>query len=125
MTSASRPGDIAPLGVEGSEIAVAGRLADLIARLACIADDMRTADRRCVVATPCREAIGQLYRKSTNQRWQLDQLRRIIAEIGDQATVGGEPATVEITLQDVRRILAERISGLLAPPRLFPGRSHS
>ena len=35
------PGGIAPLGVEGGDIAVAGRLADLVARLASMAEDMR------------------------------------------------------------------------------------
>jgi len=67
------------------------------------------------------EAIGQLFEVDVTQRWQLDQLRRIIAEIGDQATVGGEPATVEITLADVRRILAERIQGSSRRPDFFRG----
>ena len=34
------PSGIAPLGVEGSGISIVGRLADLVARLACIADDV-------------------------------------------------------------------------------------
>jgi exodeoxyribonuclease V gamma subunit len=114
-------GDIAPLGVEGSEIAVAGRLADLIARLACIADDMRNGRTAAAWCDALSEAIGQLFEVDVTQRWQLDQLRRIIAEIGDQATVGGEPATVEITLADVRRILAERIQGSSRRPDFFRG----
>ena len=40
------PGDISPLGVEGDDIAVAGRLADLLARLAAVADEMKRAPHR-------------------------------------------------------------------------------
>jgi len=37
------------------------------------------------------DAIDQLFDVKADQQWQLDQLRRIVAEIGDSAMVGGAP----------------------------------
>ena len=115
------PGEIAPLAVEGDEIAVAGRLADLVARLEAIADDMtrpRTAAAWCEALS---RAIEQLFEVDATQSWQLDHLRRMLAEISDHAVVGGKPATVEIALADVRRILAERIKEPSRRPDFFRG----
>jgi exodeoxyribonuclease V gamma subunit len=115
------PGEIAPLAVEGDDISVAGRLADLVARLASLADDMRrprTATQWCDALS---DAIEQLFEVEVGQQWQLDQLRRIIAEIADKAVVGGKPATVEISLADLRRLLAERMQGTSRRPDFFRG----
>jgi exodeoxyribonuclease V gamma subunit len=115
------PDDIAPLGVEGSGIAVAGRFADVVARLAAIADDMtrpRTAAAWCDALS---DASGQLFDVEADQQWQLEQLWRIIAEIGDGAVVGDEPAAVELTLADVRRLLADRLQGAPRRPDFFRG----
>jgi len=115
------PADIAPLGVEGSEIAIAGRFADVVARLAAIADDVtqpRTAAAWCDVLSGASE---QLFGVETDQQWQLEQLWRIIAEIGDQAVVGNEPAAVELTLADIRRLLTDRLEGAPRRPDFFRG----
>ena len=115
------PGGIAPLGVEGNGILVAGRLADLVARLACIADDVRRERTAAAWCDTLSDAIGQLFEVDSAQQWQLDQLRRIIADIGDQATVGGKPATVDVSLADLRRLLAERVRGSSRRPDFFRG----
>ncbi|MGO9962148.1 MAG: exodeoxyribonuclease V subunit gamma [Acidimicrobiales bacterium] len=115
------PGGVAPLGVEGGDVAVAGRLADLIARLASLADDMRrprTATQWCDALS---DAIEQLFEVEASQQWQLDQLRRIVAGIADKAVVGGKPATVEISLADLRRLLAERTQASSRRPDFFRG----
>ena len=85
------PSEIAPLGVEGSDIALAGRFADVVTRLAVIADDM-TEDR--TVAEWCEalvDASTQLFDAEPEKKWQVEQLRRTIGAIGDGAVVGGEP----------------------------------
>ena len=115
------PGGIAPLGVEGSGIPIAGRLADLVARLARIADDVRRERTAPAWCDALSDAIGQLFEVDSSQQWQLDQLRRIIADIGDQATVGGRPAIVDVSLADLRRLLAERIRGSSRRPDFFRG----
>jgi exodeoxyribonuclease V gamma subunit len=115
------PADIAPLGVEGSDIAIVGRFADVVARLAAIADDMtrpRTAAAWCEALSGASE---QLFGVETDEQWQLEHLWRVIAEIGDRAVVGNEPATAELTLADVRRLLADRLEGAPRRPDFFRG----
>jgi len=114
-------GGIAPLGVEGDDITLAGRFGDLLARLSCLA---RTMGRPMTAATWCRtllDAIEQLFAVDSAQSWQLEQLRRIIAEIGDRATVAGRPATVRLRLGDIRHLLAEALQGTPRPPDFFAG----
>jgi exodeoxyribonuclease V gamma subunit len=109
------PDDIAPLGVEGSDIALAGRFADLVSRLAAIADDVgrpRTAVEWCETLSAVSE---QLLDVEAEKKWQLEHLRRTIVAIRDQAVIGGEPAAVPLTLADLRRLLVEHLRG--APPR--------
>jgi len=115
------PGGIAPLGVEGDDIAFAGRLADLVARLASFADDMRRPRTAVQWCDTLSDAIEQLFEVEVAQQWQLDQLRRIVAEIADKAVVGGRPATVEISLGDLRRLLAERMQGTSHSSDFFRG----
>ena len=115
------PGGVAPLGVEGDDIAVTGRLADVVARLASIASDMRRPRTAAAWCDALSDAIDQLFDVKADQQWQLDQLRRIVAEIGDSAMVGGAPAAVELSLADVRRLLADRIQGVSRRPDFFRG----
>ena len=115
------PGDIAPFGVEGDDIAVAGRLADAVARLASVADDMRRDRTAAKWCDALLDVIEQFFDVGTSQQWQLDQLRRIVAEIGEHAIVGGEAARVEVSLADVRRLLADRIQGVSRRPDFFRG----
>lgn len=115
------PGAIAPLGVESSDIPVAGRFADLVAALGALASDMR---RPRAVAAWCEalaDAIGQFLEVEDSQQWQLEQLRRIVAEIGDQAVVGERAATVELSLADVRRLLADRLGAAPLRSEFFRG----
>lgn len=115
------PSDIAPLGVEGSDIALAGRFADVVSRLSVIAGDM-TRDR--TVAEWCEalvDASTQLFDAEPEKKWQFEQLRRTIAGIADGAVVGDGPATVELTLADVRRLLADRFRGKSGRPDFYRG----
>ncbi|MGD0943077.1 MAG: exodeoxyribonuclease V subunit gamma [Acidimicrobiales bacterium] len=115
------PGDIAPLAVEGDDIAVAGRLADLLARLASFAEEMKVARPAAAWCEALSEAITQFFDVEDAQRWQLDQLRRVLAEVGDRAIVGDKPATVELSIADVRRLLADRLQGAPTRPDFFRG----
>ena len=115
------PDDIAPLGVEGSDLAVAGRFADVVARLAAIADDMARPRTPAAWCDALSDASEQLFAVEPGRHHQLDQLRRIFTEIGDQAVLGDEPATVELTLADIRRLLADRLHGAPRRPDFFRG----
>ncbi|MCJ7439502.1 MAG: exodeoxyribonuclease V subunit gamma, partial [Acidimicrobiia bacterium] len=115
------PDDIAPVGVEGTDIAVAGRFADVVARLAAIADDVTRPRAAAAWCDMLSGASEQLFGVEADQQWQLEQLWRIIAEIGDRAIVGDESATVELSLADVRRLLADRFEGAPRRPDFFRG----
>jgi exodeoxyribonuclease V gamma subunit len=105
------PSEIAPLGVEGSDIALAGRFADVVMRLAVIADDMTTSRTVAQWCEALVDASTQLFDTEPEKKWQIEQLRRTIGAIGDGAVVGGEPAVSALTLADVRRLLADRFRG--------------
>ncbi len=109
------PGGIAPLAVESGDIAVAGRLADLVGALEALADDFKRDRSAAAWCEALRHAIDRFFAVEEAQQWQLDKLRRLVAEIEEQANVGGSPATVALSLRDVRRLLADRLQG--SPPR--------
>jgi exodeoxyribonuclease V gamma subunit len=114
-------GGIAPLGVEGDAIGLAGRLAELVARLADTAEQVRQLHTPAAWSITLSQAIDGLFAVDNRQQWQLDQLRRIVADIGEQAKVGAEPVAVELSLADVRRLLADRIQGDSRRPDFFRG----
>jgi exodeoxyribonuclease V gamma subunit len=115
------PSEIAPLGVEGSDIALAGRFADVVTRLAVIADDMATARPVAGWCETLVDASTQLFDAEPEKKWQVEHLRRTIGAIGDGAVVGGGPATSELTLADVRRLLADRFQGKSGRPDFYRG----
>jgi exodeoxyribonuclease V gamma subunit len=115
------PGDIAPLGVEGGDIALAGRFAELLARLGAFADEMRGARPAAQWCEALSNATEQFFDVEEAQRWQLDQLRRIVSEVGDGAVVGDKPASFELSLGDVRRLLADRLQGAPVRTDFFRG----
>jgi exodeoxyribonuclease V gamma subunit len=114
-------GEIAPLGVEGSDIAVAGRLADVLAHLATIADDMERPRTTAEWCATLLDASGRLFAVEPKQQSQLDRLRQIITDIADGATVGERASAVELTLADVRRLLSEHFRGAPRRPDFFRG----
>ena len=116
------PGDIAPLRVEGDEIAVAGRLADLVARLAARECDIRRP--RTPLLPGARRSWSwptQLFAVEYFEQRQLDQLRWIVAEIGDEASVAGRPESVELSPRRVRRLLDDRLKGVPRRSDFFRG----
>ena len=114
-------GEIAPLGVEGSDITVAGRLADVLAHLAAIADDVERARAAAEWCATLLDVTGRLFAVEPAQQWQLDRLRQIIADIAEAATVGERASAVELTLADLRRLLVERLQGAPRRPDFFRG----
>jgi exodeoxyribonuclease V gamma subunit len=115
------PGNIAPLGVESGDIGVAGSLADLLGALQAVAGDFRTDRSAAAWCEALVEVIAQFLDVEDAQQWQLEQLRRLVTEMGDQAIVGDGPASVELSLADVRRLLADRLQGSPRRSEFFRG----
>lgn len=114
-------GEIAPLGVEGSDITVAGRLADVLAHLAAIADDVDRPRPAAEWCTTLLDISGRLFAVDSAQQWQLDRLRQIITDIADGASVADRASAVDLTLADLRRLLVERLQGAPRRPDFFRG----
>ncbi len=114
-------GEIAPLGVEGGDIVVAGRLADVLAHLAEIAADLERPRAAAEWCTKLLDVSDRLFSVESSQQWQQDRLRRTIADIADAAAVGDRASGVELTLADLRRLLVERLRGAPRRPDFFRG----
>jgi exodeoxyribonuclease V gamma subunit len=115
------PGGIAPLGVEGGEITVAGRLADILARLGALAGELARPRDAAAWCAALLDAAQQLLGIRPSQQWELDRLHRVLADVQDDARVGGSTATVELDLADIRHLLRERLVGAPRRPEFFRG----
>jgi exodeoxyribonuclease V gamma subunit len=105
------PGGIAPLDVESGDIAAAGRFADLAEALRTFAADVGRPRPAWAWSETLSGAIDQFFALEDAQQWQLEQLRRIVAGIGEQAIVGDETSKVELSLADLRRLLSDQLRG--------------
>ena len=114
-------GGVAPLGVEGGEIGVVGRLADLLARLARLAEAARHPRPVADWCGPLADAADALLAAPWDARWQQAALHRLLHEVADRSTRHGEPSSVELTLADVRRLLADALGGSPRRPDYFRG----
>ena len=115
------PGGVAPYGIESGDIATLGRFADLVARLAWLSRETRGSRGVLGWCEALYEAIDQFFEVDDTQQWQVSKLRRILAEIGDKALVGDKPSSVEISLTEMRRLLADRLQGAPVRSEFFRG----
>lgn len=105
-------GDVLPLSVEGSGVPVVGRLAEVLARLAELAE-MFSAPRDPVAwCAEIGRAATELLAAPVDAPWQEAALARPLQSLAEQAA----GTDVELTVADVRRLLAQHIGG-------EPGRS--
>ncbi len=114
-------GGIAPFGVEGDDIAVAGRFAALMATVEQLVDQVvapRPVAQWCAVLV---DAVEALFGVDVEDRWQIEQVEDLLRSIADQAVVGGAPASALLALADVRRLLAERLRGSPVRSDFFRG----
>ncbi|HLL08221.1 MAG TPA: exodeoxyribonuclease V subunit gamma [Nocardioidaceae bacterium] len=106
-----RPLDLAlPLDdVDSGDIDLAGRLAEVVDRLASVLDDLSGEHSLGHWLDTLAYALDALTEVNEADAWQLTQARR---ELGDVATVAGQRADlVSLALADVRALLADRLQG--------------
>lgn len=109
------PGPVVAVGVEGSQVATLGSLADLVARLAVLAHQVaapRTAEQWAELLS---DAADDLFEVDRRDDWQRARLRQVLASITDQAQTSAGASSVDLGLADVRRLLADQLEG--RPPR--------
>lgn len=99
-----------PLGdVDSTEIDLAGRLAELVDRIAGLADRLRGEHSVETWIATLLDAIDLLTDAPPAEQWQILHARR---RLGDALTSAGERgALVRVRLSDVRALLASRLQG--------------
>ncbi|MHB1853696.1 MAG: exodeoxyribonuclease V subunit gamma, partial [Acidimicrobiales bacterium] len=106
-------GDIVPLDdVSGPDVDLAGRVAELIARLNQALHDL--AGRAPIGAwiEALSRATETMAQAAPSEAWQHEQLRRILQDVGVEAQVSGvSGAEGELDLAEVRALFADRLAG--------------
>jgi exodeoxyribonuclease V gamma subunit len=112
------PGGIAPLSVEGDDVALVGRLAEgvsSVARLAQAATGAHPLTAWCGLLTA---AADELFATSRGGEWQRRHFDHLLGQLVEWA---GAEAARPLTLADLRRLLDEHLEGDPARARFGTG----
>ena len=94
--------------VDSGDIDLAGRLAELVDRLAAVLDSLRADQPLTDWLAALSSALDTLTDVGERDGWQLSQARRQLSEVADTAD---DRAAVTLSLADVRAMLADRLQG--------------
>lgn len=114
-------GDLAPLGIEGDDVDLAGRLADLVhglRELVDAIDDLRPLSEWLPLL---KRAVEEMLAPPSDDAWQGEAVRRVLASIAEQAADVPGIDDVELGFADVRRLLRERLAAAPGRPPFFRG----
>ena len=114
-------GHIAPITADPTGIDLAGRAARLV-------DVLDGLERAIHVPRPVDRwaelivrGAEDLFTPDPDAPWQLDQLRRALASVVDDASASGTCSQVPLTFADLRRILDYELRGAAGRPDFFRG----
>jgi exodeoxyribonuclease V gamma subunit len=114
-------GQILPIGVEGSNTAVAGRLADLLARLANLADVVQGTRPAQEWLRLLQDAAATLFAVDPDLAWQQTRLANVLEDLAAQAVIGAENCGVDLALADIRHLLGSHLQGTAGRADFFRG----
>jgi exodeoxyribonuclease V gamma subunit len=105
-------GGVLPLeDVESGAIDLAGRFAELVDRLQASLDTLSDAKTIDAWGDAIGAAAGALTATTQRDAWQRSELQRILDDVRTEAGAGGSAGTIELTLPEVRALLADRLQG--------------
>lgn len=114
-------GEIAPLHVESGDIPVAGALAHLIYQLS----ELRTTAVIRHTATEWADlllcAAEAILATTSDDAYQFDQLRHILAALGTDVLDSVSALTLDLSLAEVRQAIAAGLEGTPGRPNFFRG----
>ncbi|HEX3980738.1 MAG TPA: exodeoxyribonuclease V subunit gamma [Acidimicrobiales bacterium] len=113
-------GDVAPFGVEGSDMDTLGRLAGALGHLATLEAQVGTPRPIGEWVPILRRACQALLAAPRGAEWQVEALHRIFGEVLDASTQG-TASTVPLTFVDVRHLFDERLNAEVGRPDFFRG----
>ena len=114
-------GQILPIGVEGSDTAVAGRLADLLARLADLTDAVHGTRPAQDWLRLLQGAAAELFAVDPDMAWQQIRLVNVLEDLAAQAVIGSETCGVDLALADIRHLLGSHLQGTAGRSDFFRG----
>jgi len=114
-------GQILPIGVEGSDTAVAGRLADLLARLANLTEAVQGTRPAQDWLLLLRGAAAALFAVDPDMAWQETRLANVFEDLAAQAVIGSEACGVDLALADIRHLLGSHLQGTAGRADFFRG----
>ncbi|HEY1539689.1 MAG TPA: exodeoxyribonuclease V subunit gamma [Solirubrobacteraceae bacterium] len=97
--------------VDSGAIALAGRLAELVDRLAAALDGLATAQTISGWARAIGAAADALTATAPSESWQRAELQRLLDDVVAGATVAGTVNTTMLEPAEVRALLAQRLEG--------------
>jgi exodeoxyribonuclease V gamma subunit len=105
-------GGVAPYdGLEGQATDLAGRLVELVARLEDAVADLATPRPIDAWRDALVRAADQLTATSRDDTWQRLQLHRILDDLVDEASTGGRPCPVALSLPELRVVVGAQLAG--------------
>lgn len=115
------PGGVAPIGVEGAAVSLAGRFADLLARLTHLAKEARQPRPVRGWVELLRAGASDLFATATNARWEEAKLATVLERIDVEAMLGDGSCDVDLTLAEVRALLGRHLQGTAGRADFFRG----
>jgi exodeoxyribonuclease V gamma subunit len=114
-------GGLVPMEVQGSDATLAGRLADLLARLDSLAEQVSRPKPWHEWAALLVGAARDLLAVDSAHQWQEVRLHGLLADLSERAVLDTTPCQVELTLADVRRLLDQHLHQAGGRPSFFRG----
>lgn len=113
---------VVPHGTEGSDVALAGRLADLLWRLGELAAETSTDRTIGEWLVLLQQAATGLLALPRGEAWQLDRLVRTLSETAATAVdPSGASSSALLAFADARKIVEERVGDVEGRPTFFRG----
>ncbi len=98
--------------VEGDDVDLAGRLAELVARVRRTVDRLAGPQPIDAWREALEQSVDELTWTSERDAWQRQQVGRVLREVVDDASgADAEPCPVPLELAEVRTLLADRLRG--------------
>ena len=106
-------GGVTPLdSIEGGDVALAGRFAELTARLDTVRRSLQDPQPLARWIDAITAAADRLLREPFDEPWQRTQLSALLDEVADSARAAtGDADTVDLALSEVRALLADQLRG--------------
>jgi len=114
-------GAVAPEGIQGSDVELAGRLASVIHSLSWLSAEAGSSKPISSWLALLLDTCRSLLAPPPGGRWQIEALERIVAEISDTAEVSSDDPAPLLEFDDFRRVIGNRMDGRSGRPDFFRG----